>query len=129
VDFRRAEDGKPTLVRERSLEVLIASLRRLADLELREVLPGHGEPFGGHRSVVDERLRHHERRKEAVAAVLRDRGPCPAFEVALALFPEQAEPMGRFLALSEVLGHLDLLEADGVVRRQADGGVDLYSPA
>ncbi len=129
VDFRRAEDGRPTLVRERSLEALIASLRRLADLELREVLPGHGEPFGGHRSVVDERLRHHERRKETVAEVLRGRGPCPAFQVALALFPEQGDPMGRFLALSEVLGHLDLLEADGVVRRHADGGVDLYSLA
>lgn len=125
----------PVLVRQKSLLIYIESLRRMERLEVSEVLPGHGEPFTGHRALIAERMRRYETRKAAIAAILKDRGPSPAFLLARTLFPEQTEPMGQFLALSEVLGHLDLLEAEGRVRvlpGRDPGGepgreVDLYS--
>jgi glyoxylase-like metal-dependent hydrolase (beta-lactamase superfamily II) len=120
-----AEAG--VLIRERSLEIYIQSLRRVEALDVGEVLPGHGAPFTGHRVLIARRMRHYERRKSAIAAILGRLGPSPAFGVALALFPDQGEPTGQFLALSEALGHLDLLEADGRVRRTETREVDLYS--
>ncbi len=117
----------PVLVRQKSLLIYMESLRKVKELEVSEVLPGHGEPFTDHRTLIAGRMRHYESRKAAIAARLEDLGPSPAFRVATALFPGQTEPVGQFLALSEVLGHLDLLEADGRVRRTVTGEVDLYS--
>ncbi len=117
----------PVLIRERSLEIYIQSLRRVEALDVGEVLPGHGAPFTGHRALIARRMRHYERRKSAIAAILGRLGPSAAFGVALALFPDQSEPTGQFLALSEALGHLDLLEAEGRVRRTETREVDLYS--
>jgi len=117
------------LVREKSLVVYLASLRRLAALEVREVFPGHGRPFTGHREIISKRMAHYESRKAAISRVLEETGPAPAFHIASVLFPDEVGVMGRFLALSEVLGHLDLLEADGRVTRGLNGVVDLYFPA
>jgi len=117
----------PVLIRERSLEIYIESLRRVEALDVGEILPGHGAPFTGHRALIARRMRHYERRKSAITAILGRLGPSPAFGVARALFPDQGEPTGQFLALSEALGHLDLLEADGRVRRTETREVDLYS--
>lgn len=117
------------LVRQKSLLIYIESLRKVEGLEVDRVFPGHGEPFGDHRAVIAGRMRHYQARMDAVEAVLRRLGPSPAFPVARDLFPEQAEPMGQFLALSEVLGHLDLLEAESRVKRAEADGRDLYSPA
>ncbi len=120
-----AGNGK-VLVREKSLLIYIASLRRVQALDLAEVLPGHGEPFTGHKALIAERLERVETRKSAIAAILKDRGPSTAFCVAMRLFPEQDQAMGQFLALSEALGHLDLLEAEGRVRLDTGGEADLY---
>ncbi len=130
LEFR--EEGAPagaargTLVRERTLPIYLDTLRRVADLDVDEVLPGHGEPFTGHRAIVAERMKHYEARKAAISAILRDRGPSTVSTIARTLFPDQTEPTGQFLALSEVLGHLDLLEADGAVLIDRSGDADLY---
>ncbi len=121
----RAPAGGPA-ERLRSLEIYIGALRRLETLDVSEVLPGHGEPFGGHREVITGRLGHYETRKAEVLAALDGLGPSPAFRLAEALFPDEAGAMGRFLALSEILGHLDLLETEGRVVRQRDGRAELY---
>jgi glyoxylase-like metal-dependent hydrolase (beta-lactamase superfamily II) len=117
--------GQP-LRRAPSLQIYLESLSRVESLELREILPGHGPPFSGHRELIADRRRHYEARKSVIAALLGRTGPSTAFRVALTLFPEQGEPTGQFLALSEVLGHLDLLEAEGRVRRIQEQDVDLY---
>ncbi len=122
-----AAAGGSSIVRRKSLLIYIESLRKVAALDVGEVFPGHGEPFTGHRALIERRMRHYETRKAAIARVLADLGPSPAFRVATALFPQQTQAMGQFLALSEVLGHLDLLEAEGRVRLELAGEVDLYS--
>lgn len=128
MEFRPSDggSGRPRLVRERTLEQYLGSLRRLERLPVTLVLPGHGPPFTGHRAVLEQRMRHYAARRESVVAALRDLGPTPAFPLARALFPEQAEEMGQFLALSEVLGHLDLLVSDGQARHHTNGTVDRY---
>ncbi len=40
----------------------LESLRRVADLDVELVLPGHGEPFDDHRAIIAERIAHREQR-------------------------------------------------------------------
>jgi glyoxylase-like metal-dependent hydrolase (beta-lactamase superfamily II) len=108
--------------RIRTLPLLLRSLRRLLALNPAEIFPGHGEPFGPGAPRIRAMLEHHVQRRERIAALLTDR-PQRAFDLARSLFPD-ADPFNRFLSLSEVLGHLDLLVADGrALEVVADGGV------
>ena len=86
-------------------------LTKALDVDL--VLPGHGNPFTDHAAVIDERFRMHERRAAKLLAALSDR-PLSAFELAEGLWGNIAYTQ-TFLALSEVVGHMDLLEVDGAV--------------
>lgn len=87
------------------------SLRATREQDLALALGGHGGPVVDHRALVDERLRAHERRADDFHAILTD-GPMSAHEIATAKWGEVAITQA-FLTLSEVLGHLDLLLADG----------------
>jgi glyoxylase-like metal-dependent hydrolase (beta-lactamase superfamily II) len=86
-------------------------LTKALDVDL--VLPGHGSPFTDHAAVIDERFKMHERRAAKLLAALSDR-PLSAFELAEGLWGNIAYTQ-TFLALSEVVGHMDLLEVDGAV--------------
>lgn len=92
-----------------TLPLLLASLLRLAALNPADVYPGHGSPFGPAGPRIEAMLAQHARRQEEVAALLTD-APRTAFDLAGALFPG-ADLLNLVLALSEVLGHLDLLIA------------------
>lgn len=96
--------------RHHTLAQLIASLRRLDTLNPSEVFPGHGAPFGPARPRIAALLAHHAQRQQQVLAQLTDT-PQTAFDLAQALFPG-TDPMNLLLALSEVIGHLDLLIAE-----------------
>lgn len=90
-----------------------ASLRATRELDLRIALGGHREPVTDHRSLIDERLAAHERRAAKFLGLLED-GPLSAHEIADATWGTVAFTQA-FLTLSEVLGHLDLLVAEGQV--------------
>ena len=85
---------------------------------MRGQWPGHGEAFTGHAELIDERVRLHERRANKIHAMLAD-GPLTAFEIAQRMWGNVAVTQA-YLTLSEVLGHMDLLLADGRVREDAD---------
>ena len=82
---------------------------------------GHGAPITDHAALIDERLRMHERRATKIHRLLAER-PRTAYELAYEMWGNVAVTQA-FLTLSEVLGHLDLLEADGNVREHDDDGV------
>ena len=103
----------------------IASMRATREMDLELVLGGHGPSVVGHAALVDERLRMHERRKRKIAGLL-DSGPQTAHELAQRMWGNVAVTQA-FLTLSEVLGHLDLLIADGVVAEDLDGPVTRFS--
>ena len=107
----------------------LASLRRLEALPITRVLPGHREPFGDVKGYVRESMARFRERQAAVLALLA-KGPCMPFELVVALFA--ALPIEEILlGLTEVLGHLEVLEAEGRVtaREGAVGRTVALRPA
>jgi glyoxylase-like metal-dependent hydrolase (beta-lactamase superfamily II) len=107
--------------RPQALLDYIASLRLTREMSLSLVLPGHGEPIDDHRALIDKRLRLHERRAEKIHGLIAAT-PRTAHEIAVELWGNIAVTQA-YLTLSEVLGHVDLLLADGRIAEQESGGV------
>jgi len=96
-------------------------------MPLETCLPGHGPVIDDHRRLIDDRFDFHARRLEAVASGIES-GGSTAFELAGALWDEQTVASQTVLAIWEVLGHLDLLVADGAVTEALDGDVHTFRP-
>jgi len=113
--------------RPRALQTYLRSLAATAEMDLGVVLPGHGVPVTEHRALIAERGRLHERRATKIGRLVAER-PMTAYEIAQALWGDVAVTQA-FLTLSEVLGHVDLLLADGrtVEIDDADEGVVRFS--
>ena len=107
--------------RPQALRTYIASLTATHALPARIVLSGHGEPIDEHRALIDERFALTERRARKIRGLLDD-GPLTAHELAQRMWGNVAVTQA-FLTLSEVLGHLDLLQVEGEVREHDDDGV------
>ena len=107
--------------RPRALVDYIASLRATRAMDAGLILAGHGEPITAHASLIDERLRLHERRAGKIQGLIAER-PSSAYELAQALWGNVAVTQA-YLTLSEVLGHVDLLLADGRAREIETDGV------
>jgi glyoxylase-like metal-dependent hydrolase (beta-lactamase superfamily II) len=108
--------------RPKALLTYLDSLRRTAGMPVRTVLPGHGDPFGGHAQLIEERFAMHERRARKILGLIEER-PRSAHEIAQAIWGNVAVTQA-FLTLSEVLGHIDLLLARGeVAETESDGTV------
>jgi glyoxylase-like metal-dependent hydrolase (beta-lactamase superfamily II) len=101
------------------------SMRSTRELPADLVLPGHGDPITDHRSLIDERLRMHERRAHKLLRLLSD-GPLSAYELALEMWGNVAVTQA-FLTISEVLGHMDLLVRDGLASELERDGVVRFS--
>jgi glyoxylase-like metal-dependent hydrolase (beta-lactamase superfamily II) len=107
--------------RPRRLVQYLAQLRRVAQLDLKLTLPGHGPPITDHRALIQERLAFHEERADRIREALDDR-TLNAYQLTRILFPE-LDAVNTFLAVSEVIGHLQWLEARGQVNHAERGGV------
>ena len=105
--------------RPHALMIYIESLRKTRELPARILLPGHGDPITDHRALIDERFALHRRRAEKIYGLIAER-PRSAYEIAQEIWGNVAVTQA-FLTLSEVLGHIDLLAADGRVREVAEG--------
>lgn len=110
--------------RRRSLKEYIASLQAMATWELSVVYPGHGEPVTDPGALIARTLAHHERRKALVAARLSGEPRTP-YDIARELYPH-VTGYDTFLAVSEVVAHLDLVVDDGLAETIEDGGVVRY---
>jgi glyoxylase-like metal-dependent hydrolase (beta-lactamase superfamily II) len=111
-------------VRRKSLVEYMESLGSLEGLELSEVWTGHGEPIFEPTAVIHRIRKHHLERKEEVASRLSEQ-PASPFELARAMF-RHLQGFDNFLAVSEVVAHLDLLEEEGRAEQVAAGGVTRY---
>jgi glyoxylase-like metal-dependent hydrolase (beta-lactamase superfamily II) len=112
---RPERKGEP---RRRALIEYIDSLRLTRELDLDLVLPGHGEAITDHRGLIDRRLILHARRADKINGLIAER-PRSAHEIAQALWGNIAVTQA-FLTLSEVLGHTDILLAEGRVAEEED---------
>lgn len=102
--------------RRRSLVDYIASLERTARLSISVAWPGHGAAIHDHRTLIENRLAFHRRRADKILTALRD-GPRTVYVLSRAIFPD-LNLVDRFLAISEVLAHLEWLEDQEVVTSQ-----------
>ncbi len=117
-----ADDGSSGQ-RPQALVTYIASLEKTRAMSLSVVLPGHGQPDRRPR-LADRRAlspAHAAARRRSMRLIATE--PRTAHEIAQELWGNIAVTQA-FLTLSEVLGHVDLLLADGrVVERESDGVV------
>jgi glyoxylase-like metal-dependent hydrolase (beta-lactamase superfamily II) len=107
--------------RPQALVTYISSLEQTRAMDLSLVLPGHGEPIVDHVGLIDERFRLHRRRAEKIRRLIASQ-PRTAHEIAQELWGNVAVTQA-YLTLSEVLGHVDLLLAEGRVVEVQDDGV------
>ena len=114
--LHRLPDG-PADPRQRpqALVRYLESLERTAALELELLLPGHGPPIRDHRTLIAERLAFHRERKELMHGILLRSGPMTAHALAHEVWGDIALQQA-YLTLSEAIGHLDLLVAEGRAR-------------
>lgn len=113
--------------RPRALMTYLDSLRATREMDVDVVLAGHGVPVTSHAELIDERVALHDRRARRILRVLAER-PCTAHEVAQQLWGNVAVTQA-YLTLSEVLGHVDLLIADGRAAEEESDGVVRFAAA
>jgi hypothetical protein len=95
------------------------------DLEL--VLPGHGEAVREHAKLISEREQLHERRATRIAKLVAER-PRTAYEMAHEMWGNVAVTQA-YLTISEVLGHVDLLLAEGRIAEEESDGIVRFAAA
>lgn len=98
----------------RSLPLYRAALQRVAQLPVRTVLSGHGPAVHDVAELVTRRLRQQDDRAAKLDEWLQA-GPATVWALTERMFP-RLQPKSAYLAVSEVLGHLFLLEDRGQAR-------------
>jgi glyoxylase-like metal-dependent hydrolase (beta-lactamase superfamily II) len=111
----------------------LASLERVAALDVGLVLPGHRRLFTDCRARAEELVAHHRSRAAEVASLLTG-GPLTAYQVAAGMkwdmtyrrwddFP----PPQKWFAVGEAIAHLRYLQGLGTVSRREQQGLILYN--
>lgn len=119
LQVRKEEDG--------ALATYLDTLRRLRDLPLGTMVPGHGPCFEGLPAIVDRAVRLYEERRGRVLGYLRAAtGPMTVWDIVDLEWPE-IHPGRAFLAVSEILGHLGILAEEDAIEvtepeARPDGG-------
>jgi glyoxylase-like metal-dependent hydrolase (beta-lactamase superfamily II) len=112
----------------RALVEYVASARRVRALPVELVAPGHAEPFTGHVEIIDRLLGFHEKRQQRLLELLRRHGPQTPAQLAPQIFP-RAQEHHLYLTLSEVMGNLEVLEAEGRIARSEHDGTIWFEAA
>lgn len=103
----------------------LSSLSRLEKLDVKMVNPGHKADFKdvpAYSALIHSQV---EGRQSALLQLLR-KEPCTACDLTNRLFG----PLGIqdiFLAMTEVMGHLEMLIMEGKIKREEKGDCDCYS--
>lgn len=90
-----------------TLPQYLQSLRRVLILNCEVAYPGHGAPIENPSARIRELISHHDQRKEQIYDLLGG-GPKTLLELVQALY-QDLDHINTMLALSEMIGHLDLL--------------------
>jgi glyoxylase-like metal-dependent hydrolase (beta-lactamase superfamily II) len=114
-----------TPLRYPGLQEYLSSLKKVEELEVDLLLPGHGEEVYDSKGLIRKILTHHRERMNRVLFFL-SQGEKTSYEIAMDLFPG-VPPFEIFLGISEAVGHLEILKAEGKVRMRDKEGKDCYS--
>lgn len=107
--------------RTRSLPTYLDSLRRIRSVDAEVGYGGHGPVIEALGNRIEEIRDHHRARKEHIAEILDELESASAYDVMEEMFPD-LPATEVFPGMSEVIGHLDLLEdKERVDVREVDG--------
>jgi glyoxylase-like metal-dependent hydrolase (beta-lactamase superfamily II) len=98
-----------------------ASLALTREMDLDLVVGGHGTPVRDHRALIDGRAGETEKRLARIVDEIAA-GNTSAFDIGRAIWGRTAYVQVH-LVMSEVIGHLELLEGDGRVAAEEVDGV------
>lgn len=110
--------------RTKALVTYLESMKKTRELPAEIVVAGHGEPITDHVALIDSRFAMHQRRAEKIYGLIVEE-PRSGHELAQAIWGDVAVTQA-FLTLSEVIGHVDLLEEAGYVREVEDDEMIRY---
>ena len=121
VEFDERGNRIPTLPQ------YLHSLRRVLLLNCDLAHPGHGTPIANPSARIRELISHHEQRKEAIRGHL-DRTGKTLVQISRELY-QNLDEINLMLALSEVVGHLDLLVSEKRAAVSRRGGTLFFRTA
>jgi glyoxylase-like metal-dependent hydrolase (beta-lactamase superfamily II) len=107
--------------RIKSLLNYLSSLSKVGALDAKKALPGHGAEIESPCETIEKNLRFIRERAARFESGLTD-APSSLFDLSVAVFGER-DPMNAYLALSETIAYVDLLEAEGKAEPDWDGEV------
>jgi glyoxylase-like metal-dependent hydrolase (beta-lactamase superfamily II) len=110
--------------RAKSLVGYLGQLRRVAAMDVSVAWPGHGERIYVVPELVSQRVEFHAQRAELILRSFAGQ-ETTTFQITSKLFPA-LDPLNFFLAISEVLGHLELLQSEGRISCTERDGVIVW---
>jgi glyoxylase-like metal-dependent hydrolase (beta-lactamase superfamily II) len=100
----------------RALSSYLVSAKKVRDMEIDVVVPGHGPCFKNHQPLLDGLFGFYAKRQDKLLASIQGKPQTP-FELMHVLFP-RVDVSRIYLMLSEVLGNLEVMEDHGRIRRE-----------
>lgn len=101
------------------------SLMKMCKLPLKTVYPGHGQVIFNHKALIEKRLAEHDKRCARILAVL-EKGDATVYQLCQTIYPK-LKGSAVYLGLSQIQGHLELLEVRGETICQQRNAIDIYS--
>lgn len=95
------------------------SLYRIKNLDIKKLLPGHGEVIERVNEAIDSRIRRIHKKSMLVKKLLQQEN-LTVYELCLKLYPKQTDQQ-LLLTMSQTIGYLDLLEETGHVIQKEQG--------
>lgn len=112
--------------RPRRLIEYLEQLQRIANLDISIAYSGHGSEVRDVPALVQKRIEFHNNRAASILQLFEGNAH-NLWEMTEKLFSQVGDD-DKYLALSEVLGHIDMLERDGKLTRQYRDGVVFWQP-
>lgn len=100
------------------------SLIRSRGRQLGKCFSGHGKPFTQHIELIDKRLAQQDARCQQIRQVLKERDK-NVYEICQEIYPHLKGGI-VFLGLSQIQGHLDLMEARNEVMKGERNSITYY---
>lgn len=111
-----SEDG-----RLKSLKQYMNSLNLLEKLPINRVLTGHGRIISDCVKRIAEIRVHHQLRLQKIVKILSDKLLTP-YQLSLEIY-QNLDALNSLLGVSEVWGHLDILQEAGIVQVKSEDGI------
>lgn len=116
----------PDLPRPKRLLEYMHHLQRVADLDIDIAYSGHGREIEDVPALVEKRISFHHQRAQKILDQLGGHAR-NLWDMTEEMFSHVGLD-DKFLAISEVLGHIDILEAEGLLQRHTEDGVIYWEP-